>query len=113
MSKTEGADSAVLERLYELIESRRGGDPEKSYVARLLERGTSKIAQKVGEEAVEVALAAVSGKRRKVVDESADVLFHLLVLWADAGVKPEEVFAALRDREGVSGIDEKRKRKNK
>ena len=111
MTDSTGADSAVLERLYALIVSRRGGDPEKSYVAKLLSRGTPKIAQKVGEEAVEVAIAAVVGKPAKVVAESADVLFHLLVLWADAGVTPAQVFAELGEREGVSGIDEKKKRK--
>ncbi len=113
MTDSTGADSAVLERLYALIASRRGGDPEKSYVAKLLSRGTPKIAQKVGEEAVEVVIAAVGGRPAKVVAESADVLFHLLVLWADAGVTPAQVFAELAEREGVSGIDEKRKRNKK
>ena len=107
MAKT---DAEILARIHAVIEQRRGGDPAKSYVAKRLAQGTHKIAQKLGEEAVECALAAVDGGRDAVVSESADLLFHLFLLWADAGIKPEEVYAELAGREGVSGIDEKRSR---
>ncbi|CAK0767033.1 Imidazole glycerol phosphate synthase subunit HisF / Phosphoribosyl-ATP pyrophosphatase [Azospirillaceae bacterium] len=99
--------SAVLERLYQTILSRRNADPATSYTAKLFSRGSRKIAQKVGEEAVETVIEAIRGDRKKLVSESADLLYHLLVLWADAGVAPEDVFALLAEREGISGIAEK------
>ena len=108
MAKTD--DSTVLERLYAAIEARRDADPEESYTARLFARGPEKIAQKLGEEAVETVIAAAAGKRPEVVTESADLLYHLLVAWAEAGVAPEDVWAELARREGVSGIAEKRAR---
>ena len=95
-------DSAVLERLYATIESRRGADPDSSRTARLFAKGTAKIAQKVGEEAVEAVIEAVRGDRDKLVTESADLVYHLLVLWADQGVKPAQVWAELASREGSS-----------
>lgn len=101
---------AVIARLAEVIESRRNADPDSSYVARLLARGLKKIAQKVGEEAVETALAAVGGDRTELVAESADLLFHMLVLWNAAGIRPEDVAAELARREGLSGIEEKNSR---
>jgi phosphoribosyl-ATP pyrophosphohydrolase len=104
------ADSTVIERLYGLIASRKGGDVEKSYTARLFARGTSKLAQKVGEEAVEAVIAAAERQPAQLIDESADLLYHLLVLWADAGVTPQQVFAELVRREGKSGVDEKKSR---
>ncbi len=107
---TDAGDLAVLQRLFEVIESRRGGDPEKSYVARLLRKGPAKLAQKVGEEAVETAIAATLGDRREIVAESADLLFHLLVLWAGTGVRAADVWAELARREGISGVDEKKSR---
>lgn len=107
---TEAGDVAVLGRLYEVIESRRGGDPEQSYVARLFRKGTAKLAQKVGEEAVEAVIAATLLHQDELIDESADLLFHLLVLWADLGVRPEQVWAELERREGISGVDEKKQR---
>ena len=105
-------DADVITRLAAVIQSRKGGDPDKSYVAKLFNKGRHKIAQKVGEEAVETALAAVDGGKEQVVSESADLLFHLMVLWADVGLKPEDVFAELARREGVSGVDEKKSRKS-
>ena len=93
-------DSAVLERLYAVIESRRSADPASSRTARLFAAGTAKIAQKVGEEAVETLIEALRGDRTKLVTESADLLYHLLVLWADQTVKPAEVWAELAAREG-------------
>lgn len=101
---------AILSRLYETILSRRSGDPELSYVARLFRKGTPKLAQKVGEEAVEAVIAATLLHQDELVEESADLLFHLLVLWADLGVKPEQVWAELERREGISGVDEKKQR---
>ena len=106
----EAADSSVLERLFAVIESRRGGDADSSYTAQLLAGGTERIAQKLGEEAVETVIAATTGKGERLVGESADLLYHLLVLWADAGVTPEQVWAELARREGTSGIAEKRGR---
>jgi phosphoribosyl-ATP pyrophosphohydrolase len=103
-------DIAVLQRLYEVILSRRGGDPDSSHTALLFARGRAKIAQKVGEEAVEAVIEAMRGDRAALTAESADLLYHLLVLWADAGVAPAEVWAALGAREGRSGIEEKKSR---
>ncbi|HLO75674.1 MAG TPA: phosphoribosyl-ATP diphosphatase, partial [Magnetospirillum sp.] len=86
-------------------------DPETSYTAKLFAKGRKKIAQKVGEEAVETALAAVAEGPQAVAAESADLLYHLLVLWADTGVSPDDVWAELNRRAGVSGIEEKNSRK--
>ncbi len=96
----------LIEALYAVIESRRGADPDESYVARTLAGGTAKVAQKLGEEAVETVVAALGGGRDEVVRESADLIFHLLMLWADAGVRPAEVFAELERRRGTSGLAE-------
>lgn len=104
------ADASVLDRLYSVVTSRRGADPSSSHSARLLSRGTGKIAQKFGEEAVECLIEAVAGRPHELVGESADVLYHLIVLWVDAGVTPEQVWAELQRREGVSGIAEKASR---
>jgi phosphoribosyl-ATP pyrophosphohydrolase len=100
----------TLERLYETIKSRKGGDPAVSHTAKLFAKGRAKIAQKMGEEAVELAIAAVSETRDEVISESADLVFHLLVLWAELGVTVEDVRAELRRREGQSGIEEKKAR---
>lgn len=101
----------TLYKLRELIEDRRNKDPKTSYVAKLLKRGTNKIAQKVGEEAAETIIASLVEKHKDVVDESADLLFHLSVLWADKGVTPQEVMQELENRMGISGLDEKAARK--
>jgi len=100
-------NGAVLDRLYEVVLSRRTADPAVSHSARLLSRGPAKVAQKFGEEAVECLIEAVGGNRDAVVGESADVLYHLIVLWVSAGVRPEDVWAELTRREGVSGIAER------
>jgi phosphoribosyl-ATP pyrophosphohydrolase len=106
-----GASSAaVLDRLWEVVLSRREADPAVSHSARLLARGTAKVAQKFGEEAVECLIEAVAGNRAALIGESADVLYHLLVLWVDAGIRPEEIWAELQRREGISGIAEKASR---
>ena len=88
----------LLDDLYSVIASRKGGNPEDSYTARLFEKGLAKIAQKVGEEAVETVIDGVSGPRERVISESADLLYHLLVLWAARDVKPEEVWDELAKR---------------
>lgn len=101
----------TLARLWAVVESRRGADPETSYTARLFSRGRTKIAQKLGEEAVEAVIEGIRNDRAALTRESADVLYHLLVLWADAGITPADVGAELARREGTSGIDEKHGRK--
>lgn len=100
-------DARVLDRLAAVIRSRQGADPASSYTAKLFARGRPKIAQKLGEEAVETVIEAMRGDADAIATESADLLYHLLVLWADAGVAPEAVWAVLEAREGVSGIAEK------
>nr|WP_298795952.1 phosphoribosyl-ATP diphosphatase [uncultured Acetobacter sp.] len=107
---SQSADETVLDRLYTVVQNRKGTDPSLSHSARLLSRGTYKIAQKFGEEAVECLIEAVAGRKDLLVGESADVLYHLIVLWVDAGIAPEEVWAELRRREGTSGIAEKASR---
>ena len=104
-------DSRVIERVYDVINSRRDGDPKESYVAKQFGKGRAKIAEKVGEEAVETVIAAIQDDKREIVAESTDLLFHMLMLWADAGVKPADVFSELARREGMSGITEKKQRK--
>ena len=99
----------ILERLEATIRERRGGDPASSYVASLFARGTGRIAQKVGEEAVETVIAALS-RPDKIASEAADLVFHLLVLLADAGLSLADVTAELARREGLSGHEEKASR---
>ncbi|GAB6854209.1 phosphoribosyl-ATP diphosphatase [Asaia astilbis] len=103
-------DAQVLDRLFETVEARRGTDPAVSHSARLLSRGRKKIAQKFGEEAVECLIEAVAGKQSELVSESADVLYHLIVMWVDAGVAPQQVWQELRRREAMSGVAEKASR---
>ncbi len=103
---------SALDRLWNVIQSRRGADPESSYTARLFARGRAKIAQKLGEEAIETVIEGVGDNPAALVGESADLLYHLLVLWAAAGVSPADVAAELTRREGTSGIAEKRARSN-
>ena len=102
-----GPGGTVLDRLHAVILSRRDADPTTSHSARLLSRGVAKVAQKFGEEAVECLIEAVAGNRAALVGESADVLYHLMVMWAALDVAPAEVWAELERREGVSGIAEK------
>ncbi len=103
----------VIERLYGVIESRLGADSEESYTASLFARGTKHIARRVGEEAVELVLEGVGGDKDKLTLESADLIYHLLVLWADQGIEPADVWAELARREGTSGIAEKKARPGK
>lgn len=102
--------NGILERLFAAIEKRRGADPAESYTASLLAKDTDEVARKVGEEAVETMIAAVRETKDRTVRESADLLYHLLVLWARLGIAPEEVGAELARREGQSGHEEKRSR---
>ncbi len=105
-----GASAAVLDRLFATVVARRDADPNHSHSARLLSRGRLKVAQKFGEEAVECLIEAVAGNSDKLIGESADMLYHLIVMWVDAGLHPEEVWTELQRREGVSGIAEKASR---
>ncbi len=89
------------------IRSRMTADPGSSYVASLTVKGRAKIAQKVGEEAVETVIAALAGDRNALIGEAADLMFHLVVLLADAGVSLDDVRVELARREGVSGLVEK------
>ena len=108
--KDDKLDGRSLDELYRVILSRKGGDPEKSHTAKLFSRGIGKIAQKTGEEAVEVVIDGVSGTPEALAEESADLLYHLLVLWAARDVAPETVWQALAKRKGVSGLVEKARR---
>lgn len=101
---------AALAALSATVEARRGADPATSYTARLLADGVGRCAKKFGEEAVETVIAAVQGDTQALADESADVLYHWLVLLAAADVDPAAVAARLEARAGVSGLDEKASR---
>lgn len=103
----------ILERLYKVVQERRSADPEKSYIAKRLQQGTAKIAQKVGEEAVETVIAAMQKNKKDIIGESADLWFHWLMLMVDTGVTVADVMAELERREGISGLDEKANRKLK
>jgi len=107
MAPPVDSNAVVLDRLFAVVESRRDADPTISHSARLLSRGPAKVAQKFGEEAVECLIEAVAGNRDALIAESADVLYHLLVLWVSSGVSPADVWAELIRREGISGIAEK------
>ena len=96
----------TLERLAAVIESRRGGDPDKSYVARLFAKGPDAMLKKVGEEATEVVMAGKDGDATKLTAEMADLWFHTLVVLAAHGLRPADVLAELRRREGMSGLEE-------
>jgi phosphoribosyl-ATP pyrophosphohydrolase len=99
------AEAAILDALWRTVESRRAtGDVANSHSARLLARGTAKVAQKLGEEAVECVIEATQGNRAATVLESADLLYHLIVVWVDAGIAPGEVWSELARRQGISGI---------
>ncbi|GIL04108.1 phosphoribosyl-ATP diphosphatase [Betaproteobacteria bacterium PRO7] len=103
--------SDVLKRLSDVIESRKGGDPQTSYVARLLANAPDAILKKIGEEATETVMAGKDGARERIVAETADLWFHCLVMLAHYGLRPEDVLAELEKRAGTSGIEEKALRK--
>jgi phosphoribosyl-ATP pyrophosphohydrolase len=103
--------AAVLSRLADVIASRRGLDPQSSYVARLLAAAPDAALKKVGEEAAEVIMAAKDGVAGRTLSEMADLWFHCLVVLEQAGLRPEQVLAELARREGISGLDEKAARR--
>jgi len=100
----------TLDTLFATIAARRETDPDKSYTAKLLGGGVERCAKKFGEEAVETVIAAAAGKTAEVVTESADTLYHLMVLWAACGIEPDQVWQTLASREGRSGLEEKASR---
>ena len=107
----QAAQTDAFDRLLATVIARRDGDPASSYVARLAAKGRAKIAQKLGEEAVETVIAALGDDREALVGEATDLMFHLAVLLADAGCGFDDIRAELARREGVSGLDEKASRK--
>ena len=113
MSSSDNTERSgdTLARLAAVIESRRGGDPDKSYVARLFAKGPDAILKKIGEEATETVMAAKDGDRQRIVAEMADLWFHAMVALAAFGLKPQDVLDELARREGLSGMEEKALRK--
>ena len=105
---------AILTEFFRIIEARKTADPAVSYTARLHTKGLHKIAQKFGEEAVEASIAGVAESKDRLARESADVLYHLLVLWAAKGITPDDVWMELERRFGVTGpaLKEQRKKNN-
>jgi phosphoribosyl-ATP pyrophosphohydrolase len=99
-----------LDKLFATIASRKGADPSQSYTAKLLAGGVEKCAKKFGEEATEAVIAAIQKDKTELAKESADVLYHLAVLWAASGLTPDDVYAVLKSREGQSGLEEKASR---
>lgn len=102
--------SEALDRLFATVAARKGADPAQSYTAKLLAAGVEKCAKKFGEEATETVIAAIQRDKGELAKESADVLYHLAVLWAVSGITPEDVYAVLKSREGMSGLEEKASR---
>jgi len=102
--------SDSLDKLFATIASRKGADPSQSYTAKLLAGGVEKCAKKFGEEATEAVIAAIQKDKTELAKESADVLYHLAVLWAASGLTPDDVYAVLKSRESQSGLEEKASR---
>ena len=96
-----------LDELFSVIKSRKGADPETSYTAQIFEGGVEKMARKIGEESTEIIVAALRETPAHVVSESADLLYHLMILWAEQDITPEDVFDELASRSGTSGVEEK------
>ena len=109
---TERSDD-LLARLAETLASRRGADPDRSYVARLFHKGEDAILKKIGEEATETVMAAKDGDRARIVAETADLWFHTLVMLAHYDLSPADVLDELARREGLSGLDEQALRKRR
>ena len=107
---TEKSTCSPLDEIFAVIKARRGADPESSYTARLFDRGIHKIAQKLGEEAVETLIEGVKGDKEHLVMESADLLYHLLVMWAALGVEPEQIWQELARRADEKGQKPKPKK---
>jgi phosphoribosyl-ATP pyrophosphohydrolase len=104
-------DDSILRRLADVIDSRRGGDPARSYVARLLAQAPDAVLKKIGEEATETVMAAKDGDAARIVAETADLWFHCMVMLSRFGLRPEQVLAELDRRAGTSGLEEKALRK--
>ncbi len=101
----------VLQELWQIIQSRKKANPDESWTAKLLEKGTARIAKKVGEEATEVVIASLAERKKDLVAESADLIYHLLVLLASRNIEPDRVYGELAKRFGISGIEEKKSRR--
>ena len=116
MSNLEQKDNPqgceILDHLYAVIEERRGTDPSESWTAKLLDKGLPKICQKLGEEATETVVAALAEGHEDLLEESADLLYHLLVLWAAKGVNPNEVYDVLYRRRVTADTKKKKRRKS-
>jgi phosphoribosyl-ATP pyrophosphohydrolase len=107
------AERDILARLADVLQTRRpdaGGDPEASYVARLLLKGQDACLKKIGEEATELVMASKDGANERIIAETADLWFHSLIVLTHHGLRPEQVLAELARREGLSGIEEKAQR---
>lgn len=102
----------TLNTLYQTLVERKTASADSSYVANLYQKGTTHIGRKVCEEATETLIEALTGDKEKLKSESADLLFHLLVLWADQGITPQDICDILDKRMGISGLEEKKNRKN-
>ncbi|ACH40691.1 phosphoribosyl-ATP pyrophosphohydrolase [Citrifermentans bemidjiense Bem] len=100
----------IIAAVYRVIQERKANPNESSYTASLMAKGVDKILKKVGEEATEVVIAGKGGKREEIIYETADLIFHSLVLLGFYDIDPEEVYAELRRRFGISGIEEKESR---
>ncbi|MDJ0611755.1 MAG: phosphoribosyl-ATP diphosphatase [Kiloniellales bacterium] len=114
MSKSKKKNNKLkgdcLDQLYEVIVSRVEADPESSYTAKLIKKGVQGISKKVGEEAVEAVIEGVAGSKERLAEESGDLLYHLMVLWAARGLQPSEVWQVMAARRGISGLVEKASR---
>ncbi len=106
----ETTSRRFIDSLFQTIKERRGADPETSYTAKLFEGGAEEISRKIGEEATEVIVAALRETPAHVVSESADLIYHLMVLWAAQDISLDDVFEELESRAGTSGIEEKESR---
>jgi phosphoribosyl-ATP pyrophosphohydrolase len=102
--------TTILERLDLTIQGKTTESPNKSHTAKLLKKGTEKCAEKFGEEAIELIVASVKKKKKEIIGEAADTLYHMLVLLRSKNISINEVLSELASREGISGIEEKRKR---
>jgi phosphoribosyl-ATP pyrophosphohydrolase len=109
-TQRDGAGETILDALYQVIRKRKESPGEKSYTASLFRKGIDTILKKTGEEATELVIAGKGGKREEIVYETADLLYHVLVLLGHYEIEPEEVYAELRRRFGVSGVTEKESR---
>ena len=111
MDREAPPSNDTLARLASVIATRRAGDPEKSYVARLFAKGEDAVLKKIGEEATEVVMACKDGEPKKIIGEVADLWFHTLLALSAHGLKPADVLAELERREGMSGLEEFARRK--